>query len=236
MPTEFDGYADDYGELLDDPIRRAFAGKQEFFHLRKLKVFRRFLARRGVAAKTVSWVDIGCGRGDLLRLGGGDFGGAYGCDVSRDMLKYCGGLDVRLQETPGRLPFPDHFANFATAVCVYHHIDLGRRKAFTEEAVRILKPGGIFCIIEHNPFNLLTQIIVRNTPVDARAHLLTSGASWRLLTGQNMRILDQQYFLWLPEPLYRRFSFLEDCLSGVPLGGQYAVFGEKPTLSDHGLQ
>jgi hypothetical protein len=39
-----------------------------------------------------------------------------------------------------------------------------------------------------------------------------------------------RYFLYFPEPMYRRAAHrLEYLLRGVPLGGQYAIFGTKPS-------
>jgi len=77
---EFDRYADQYSALLADPLRDRFAEK-EFFHERKLLLIREFFRDFGLVAKHSSWVDIGCGQGDLLKLGMSDFGSAAGCDV-----------------------------------------------------------------------------------------------------------------------------------------------------------
>jgi SAM-dependent methyltransferase len=226
MNPEFDQYADQYWKLLADPLRDGFAEKG-FFHARKLLLIREFVQRCGWDPKGSNWVDIGCGRGDLLKLGKADFGQAMGCDVSPAMLGGCDGFDVRLQERDDALPFPDRFAGLATAVCVYHHVPPSRRAAFTREAVRILKPGGHLCVIEHNPINPLTQIIVRRSPVDIDARLLGVAETCRLLEGQNLRIESVQHFLFLPEVLFRRFGCIEKWLSWLPFGGQYAVFARR---------
>jgi len=42
-----------------------------------------------------------------------------------------------------------------------------------------------------------------------------------------LEIVSTEYFLYLPERLYRRMSALESMLRWLPLGGQYAVFGRK---------
>jgi SAM-dependent methyltransferase len=227
MSPEFDTYAEEYQKLLADPLRDGF-GEARFFHERKLSLLREFVRRRGWEPKRATWVDIGCGRGDLLKLGQAGFGVALGCDVSPAMLGACDGLQVQRQEQDDVLPFADRFADLATAVCVYHHIPPSKRAGFTREAARILKPGGCLCIIEHNPTNPITRMIVRRSPVDVDAQLLGVTDTCRLLEGQNLRIEAVQHFLFFPEFLFRKLGFVEAWLTWLPLGGQYAVFARVP--------
>jgi len=221
--AEFDDYAEQYTTLLADPLRDRFANN-DFFHRRKFMLIREFFRRSGLNAKQSSWVDIGCGQGELLRLGMAEFGSSTGCDVSPAMLRGCEGLTVLRQEQDDVLPFADGFADFATAVCVYHHVPLSKRAALTREAARVLKPGGTFCIIEHNPMNPVTRTVVKRSPVDRDALLLGIRETRRLLEEQRFRIVWERYFLFLPELLYRRIGFAERGLARVPFGGQYAVF------------
>jgi SAM-dependent methyltransferase len=223
VKPEFDSYAGQYDTLLSDSLREGFAVKS-FFHQRKLIVIREFFRRRGLNPKECSWVDIGCGQGDLLKLGMGDFAQTVGCDVSSAMLDTCEGLEVRHQERDDVLPFADRFADLATAVCVYHHVPPSGRAALTCEARRILKAGGTFCIIEHNPLNPITRMIVKRSPVDLDAQLLGVSETCRLLEEQKFRIVRVEHFLFLPELLFRKVGYLESWLTWLPLGGQYAVF------------
>jgi hypothetical protein len=43
-----------------------------------------------------------------------------------------------------------------------------------KEIQRVLRPGGVFSLIEHNPLNPVTRLIVSRTPVDGNAKLLTA--------------------------------------------------------------
>ena len=224
---EFDRYADRYEELLRDPIRDRFAGDSAFFMTRKWELLEAFLHRDNPARSGGKWLDVGCGKGDLLRLGKHDFARATGCDLSVEMLQACAGLDVHQQVEPTRLPFPANDYDLVTAVCVYHHVLPEERAELTTEVMRIVKPGGLACIIEHNPFNPATQMIVRRTPVDADARLLTASSARRLLAEAGFSILRTEYFLYFPESLYRRFSRVEAWLSRIAAGGQYAVFARK---------
>jgi SAM-dependent methyltransferase len=227
MEPEFDRYAEKYRELMRDPIRDAFAAGSDFFHARKWWLLRDFLERRGALTKSWRWLDIGSGKGELLRLGREAFAQVAGCDLSAAMIEGCSDLPVRLQENPLALPFPDGSFDFLTAVCVYHHVEPKDRAALTAEVRRVLAPGGVFAIIEHNPLNPATRLIVSRTPVDANAKLLTAGEAESLLRGAGLTPFEKSYFLYLPERLYRRFGIVEDWLKRIPGGGQYAVFGSK---------
>jgi SAM-dependent methyltransferase len=172
-------------------------------------------------------LDVGCGRGEMLRLGSAAFGEARGCDLSAEMIRAASDLNVTIQPESTRLPFEDARFDLITAVCVYHHVELAERDALTSEIARLLRPNGTACIIEHNPFNPATQWIVRRTPVDADAKLLTAGATRRLLARAGLKSAATRYFLYFPEKIYHRLRGWEGALAAVPLGGQYAVFARN---------
>jgi len=225
--TTFDRYAGDYADLLHDPIRERFAAGNHFFFERKIQVICRFFKTVGIESRNLDWLDVGCGQGDMLRLGKPLFRSAAGCDPSEGMLQACAGLNVRKQESPKKLPFDDGHFDFLTAVCVYHHVPYGDRPRLTKEALRVLKPGGILCITEHNPWNIVTRIIVSRTRVDADANLLTPGETRRVLSNMGMEILRTDYFLLFPERIHRYVAPIEDGLCRFALGGQYSVFARR---------
>jgi len=227
MSSEFDSYSARYAELLKDPLRDGFASAA-FFHARKWILIDEYWRRRGRALSAIDWLDIGCGQGDLLRLGAGQFRSAAGCDPSKEMLRPLAGAVLKHQESPASLPFADGNFDFATAVCVYHHVDAGLQPQLTAEAARVLRPGGVLALIEHNPWNPLTRAIVRRSPVDVDAHLLTAGRCRELARGAGLEAPATEYFLYLPEFLFRHVGAVERALRGFPLGGQYAVFARKP--------
>jgi SAM-dependent methyltransferase len=143
------------------------------------------------------------------------------------MIRGCADLPVRLQENPLAIPFPNESFEFATAVCVYHHVEPRDRAALTAEVRRVLTPGGLFVLIEHNPLNPATRLIVSRAPIDANAKLLRAGEAESLLRGNGLTPIEKAYFLYLPERLYHRFGVVEDWLNRIPAGGQYAVFCSK---------
>lgn len=227
MPQEFDQYANEYEELLRDPIREKFAPGSKFFSDRKWKLIQDFFARQNRPLSVLRWLDVGCGKGELLRMGKGIFGQIAGCDLSQEMMVSGGDLDICLQPDPDRLPFADGSFDFLTAVCVFHHVEPGTRLALVNEMKRVLAPGGILGIFEHNPFNPTTRLIVSRTPVDQNAILLRAGETEGLMRKAALQEVETEYFLYLPEQFYNRIPWMEAALRSVPLGGQYATFGRN---------
>ena len=182
-PPEFDQYALSYPESLNDPIRNRFALDPLHFHRRKWYLIRSVLKRFEVATEDQSWLDVGCGQGQLLDLAGGHFRRAVGCDPSTVMLPDHAPFTVCEQVSPVELPFDDGSFDFVTAVCVYHHVHGGARTDLTNEIKRVLAPGGLCCIIEHNPLNPATQVIVRRCAVDVDARTSFRACGFRPASG-----------------------------------------------------
>jgi SAM-dependent methyltransferase len=227
MSTEFDQYAGAYPELLRDPIRDRFANRSQLFHERKLALILDFLARHNIAPEKLSWLDVGCGGGDLLDLGASKFQRAVGCDPSVKMAERCASAEVFTQTSPTELPFSDSSFAFVTAACVYHHVSRESRHALTTSIYRVLEPNGIFCMLEHNPWNPITQLIVKRCRVDQDADLLTSSQAVKTMQASNFDVLETSYFLYFPERIFHRARWLEGFLRRWPLGGQFAIFGRK---------
>jgi SAM-dependent methyltransferase len=228
MEPEFDGLSDEYERLLRDPIRDRFMGAaSDFFHIRKRDLIREYFHRQGRDSGQLAFLDVGCGKGELLTLLKDDFVQSAGCDPSGGMLggSFSKEIETRLQPAADKIPYDDATFDFVTAVCVYHHVPPALRDKLTMEVRRVLKPNGIFAIIEHNPYNPVTKLVTSRTPVDADAILLTRGETRSILRRAAFRIEYQPFFLFLPKSLYSKIGALEGALRSVPLGGQYAVFG-----------
>jgi SAM-dependent methyltransferase len=229
---EFDDFSESYEQLATHPLRDRFAsGGSEFFHVRKRDLIRAYFRHRQTDTGKLAYLDLGCGKGELASLLRNDFARVAGCDPSAGMLKagelVTKGIETRVQDDPGQIPFEGAEFDFVTAVCVFHHVPPLARAALVRESRRVLKPGGTLAIIEHNPYNPITRLLVSRIPVDADAILLRPAETRRLFREAGLTIDDQQYFLYFPASLYRRLSPLESALAKVPLGGQYAVFGRS---------
>jgi len=246
ITPEFDSYSASYEGLLKDPIGdgfagdgfagdgfagdgfagNGFAGNSLFFHLRKRALVRDYFTNSGVDAKHLRYFDVGCGKGKLLTLLAGRSSSAAGCDPSTGMLGAAPGVDDRVQQHPARIPFGDGQFDFITAVCVHHHVPPPLRAALRAEIKRLLKPGGVFAIIEHNPSDPATCLIVSRLPINANAILLRASDTRSLMRQAGLSINRPSYFLYFPEKLYAVARFLENLLRRLPLGDQYADSGQ----------
>lgn len=226
---EFDRYSESYFDLLQDPIRERFTGSHpEFFQVRKAELVLDYFRRRKLDTSQMHYLDVGCGQGDLLRILQPSFGYVAGCDPSAGMIAAVREVDARLQTDENMLPFPDDSFDFVTASGVFHHVPPQHRSTLVNEVSRVMKPGGTFAIIEHNPINPITRLIVSRAPVDVDAVLMTSSQVKSLFRSAELTVDEQRYFLYLPMRLYEHGGrFIENVLGKIPMGGQYAVFGRK---------
>jgi SAM-dependent methyltransferase len=224
---EFDRYAPSYADLLNDPARNRFASDPLHFHRRKWLLIESLLKRFAVSPATQSWLDVGCGQGQLLELAGSNFKQATGCDPSAIMLSANQAFTVRQQSSPVELPFPDGSFDLVTAVCVFHHVHGKDRTLLTDEIKRVLAPGGLCCIIEHNPRNPVTRAIVRRCAVDVDAELLPAQTTVELFRNSGLQPLTTDYFLYVPESLFPTVGIVERLLRRIPLGGQYASVARR---------
>jgi SAM-dependent methyltransferase len=215
--------------LLDDPLRSRFTSDPIHFHRRKWILIERLLKRAGVTPEALRWLDVGCGRGELLKLAGSNFAVAAGCDPSVAMLPVNAPYKIYVQKSFVELPFQDNSFDFVTAVCVFHHVHGEDRRLLMNEIRRVLTPQGLCCIIEHNPWNPVARAIVKRCPVDVDAELLNAREASKLLMASGFVRLRREYFLYLPEGLFHHFSAIERVLSKLPLGGQYAVLAQTPS-------
>jgi SAM-dependent methyltransferase len=229
---EFDQYASSYADLLEDPLRNHFSRDPLHFHRRKWLLLQRLLNRAKVSIAKQRWLDVGCGRGELLDLAGHNFAQATGCDPSEEMISQSDSFRRRHQPSLSQLPFEDASVDFVTAVCVYHHVHGAARVSLSKEIWRVLAPGGLCCIIEHNPLNPFTRAIVRRCLVDVDAELLTVHETATIVVSVGFETPAVDYFLYFPEKLFNRVGWTETMLSRIPLGGQYALVARKPDLGE----
>ncbi|HEX4149062.1 MAG TPA: class I SAM-dependent methyltransferase, partial [Pirellulales bacterium] len=177
-----------------------------------------------------------CGAGLFLRrLRHHSFAGRLqGCDVSAEMLAeaakaWTSGPRPPLDHfLPPQLPYADRQFDIVVASAVLHHVPPAEREPVYREIARVLAPGGRFYVFEHNPLNPLTQWVVRHTPIDRHAILLHSGDVKRGMTRSGLARPRSRWLMFVP-PRWQTLASLEHWLAWLPLGGQYAVTGEKPT-------
>jgi SAM-dependent methyltransferase len=125
-----------------------------------------------------------------------------------------------------RLPFDDGAFDLVLTICVLHHVPPTQWPSFTAELVRVVAPGGVVTIIEHNPLNPLTRRAVNVCEFDEDAVLVSHRRAGRLLEAAGAGPVEIHHFLF--SPLAGRLgSGLDRALAAVPFGGQYAAVARR---------
>ena len=128
--------------------------------------------------------------------------------------------------SPGPLPFRDESFDTITVSCVFHHIIPADRGAVARDLVRVLKPGGLLAVFEHNPWNPLTRMIVSRCALDENAILLTAGECRNLWLRAGTVSCGVAFFLFFP-PRWKVLWPVEDVLAWLPAGAQYVIHARR---------
>ena len=225
MAELFDGYRSNYRDVVQSSID--FSGLPHHFFMRaKADLFRELIQQRLGAEKPVV-LDAGCGIGSFHPLLRGMVGRLSGIDVSSACIAQAraDNRDVEYREFDGKsFPFDDGSFDLVTAICVMHHIAPAEWAHFMSEMRRVVRPSGLVCVIEHNPYNPLTRLAVARCEFDRDAVLLSAGTIRKLMARGGLREIGARHFLLLPwrtKPARR----IEDALGNLPFGAQYVAFG-----------
>lgn len=178
----------------------------------------------------LSMLDVGCGVGLAERFLVSRVGCVVAGDVSGPMVEEARRFVPGVEFThlpPHGLPYDEQVFDVQFCYCVYHHVPVHERPAMVAELVRVVRPGGLLFVFEHNPYNPVTRRIVAGCRFDRDAVLLTPRETRELLAGAGLDVVDQRYYVFFPKILgfLRR---IEPWLGWLPLGGQYYVVARKP--------
>jgi 2-polyprenyl-3-methyl-5-hydroxy-6-metoxy-1,4-benzoquinol methylase len=122
----------------------------------------------------------------------------------------------------GESPFEDGTFDVVVVCSVLHHVEPMLRFLAYEDIARLLKPGGHVCVFEHNPYNPVTQWVVRHTSIDRNAVLLRPAEVRASLANAGITRAETHYLMFAP-PKLKFCRMLDRVLSWLPLGAQYAV-------------
>lgn len=224
--AQFDAYAGSYADEVNRSL--AFLGlKVDYFTRVKAGFLLDLLAAHFGATRAVRLLDIGCGTGLLHPLIAGHVGSLAGTDVSADCLAEAATRSPRVGYRAydgARLPYADASFDAAVTICVMHHVPPARWPAFAAEMKRVLRPGGLALVFEHNPRNPLTRRVVSNCAFDADAVLLAQPRTRALLTDAGFAEVGSRSILSVPSfgPATRAF---DRALGRLTLGAQYYARG-----------
>jgi SAM-dependent methyltransferase len=209
----------------------AFSGvNQDFFTLGKARHLVEVLRRRGFDPLSTRLLDIGCGVGLIHKHLTAMLGTIHGIDVALDALHAAqlANPGATYEAYDGRrLPVADGSFDAAMTICVMHHVPPKQWLDFVADALRALKPGGLFVVFEHNPWNPLTRLAVARCPFDFDAVLLSPPKLAGLMREAGFAEVAREFLFFTP---FKGEGVVaaEARLRWLPLGAQYAAVGHKP--------
>lgn len=228
MTADFDRHARTYADEVSSSV--AFSGKDVGFFARRkahhlLDLTRRHFGDPG----QVTALDIGCGVGVTDAELAPALGRLHGIDVARDAVAEAAERNPTVSYTTydgETLPYADGSFDLAFAICVLHHVEPPDRVAFTAEIARVVRPGGLLAIFEHNPYNPLTRVAVSRCEFDEGVQLLSRTEVANLTKGAGLEQVEASYILFLP--VDGRWSEAVDrACRWLPLGSQHYVAAER---------
>ena len=224
----FDKFATEYRQLHTQNIS-ASGEAPEYFAAYKMRDFSALVAELGADA-TGTYLDYGSGVGASIKSFQEHLPGArlVCADVSLKSLNLSreshGDGQRYLHVTEDGLDLEPQSLDGAFACCVFHHIPADQHQAALQDLRRVLKPGALLMIYEHNPFNPWTVRAVNTCPLDENAALIRGGEMRRRCTLAGFRDTRLDDCVFFPGAL-RSLRFAEDGLRWLPLGAQYSVVG-----------
>lgn len=223
--SQFDRFADEYHALQAASVRLSGEGPEYFWRYKVVDLARE-CARSGVQAGAV--LDFGAGVGNSVPYLREHFPASrIAClDVSRRSLavgaRRFPGLAEFTWFDGGRVPFDDDAFDAAFVACVLHHVEAAEHTRILGELRRVVRPGGVVMVYEHNPYNPLTRKVVRECAYDEGAILMTPRTLVERFHAAGMRRTEIRHRVFFPHML-AALRPLEGVLGWLPLGAQYYV-------------
>ena len=223
---EFDTFITDYRTNQDQHVALSGESGAFFAQYKIQKLYEWFPAYRH---KPISILDFGCGDGLMteLTLKAIPQAEAFGIDPSAKSIEEA----QRNFKAPhffwfdgATAPFANNSMDLIFAAGVFHHIPFEQHKTCIDEIFRVLKPGGSFVLFELNPFNPLTQLTFRRSPVDRNATMLFPHYARKIVAAHGSA--QTKYYCFFPR-FARKLRFLEPYMAWFGLGALYAVIIKK---------
>ncbi len=223
--AEFDLFASRYDRLLDENLRRSGETAADFTRARL-----RYLSRR-LPLLPSRVMDFGAGIGlaipHLLSA-------LPGCTVTAVDISPASVhvATERFQDDPRvtvklRSEFtPAGEFDMVYASGVFHHIEPDARLEEAKFVLEVLRPGGVFVLAEHNPWNPVTRRLVGACAFDEMARLIRPSHARTLLRQAGFVNCRLDYTGFFSGPL-KRLRPMERFLHLLPAGAQYVVIGRR---------
>lgn len=227
---EFDAYAENYDEALNQGLKLSGEGK-EYFAEGRVQWLRGLFAKLGVSPQ--SCLDFGCGTGTSAPYLTEGLGVKryVGYDPSSDSIRQAkeafGDLGSFVFESGEVEP---ESLDMAFTNGVFHHILPSDRPECVRLVFEALRPGGVFAFWENNRWNPMVHLIMSRVPFDRDAQMLFPHQARKLLRAAGFEIDGTDYLFVFPSVL-SALRGIEPAMCKLPLGGQYLVLARKPGAS-----
>lgn len=223
--VDFNETKNNYKSQIEKVI--AFSGQGlDFFTQIKAECLRCIFEFHGLHQLKI--LDVGSGHGYIHKYLL-DFGCEInGIEVAKEVLPLAKKLNPRADYSyfdGHSIPFKKSNFDVVIAISVMHHVKPDNWQNLVNEMRRVLKPGGIIVIFEHNPWNPITRYIVANNSIDEDAILLKPNITQKLLRKSGFLNIKTRYIIFTPFS-GSFFRFLDNILRRLPLGAQYYTIGK----------
>jgi SAM-dependent methyltransferase len=227
--TEFDRYADTYLKVHAENIK-VTGEPPAYFAEYKIADLAQYLSKAQTTPRHIT--DFGSGIGNSIPFFREYFPAADLTCVDESTRS----IDVAQSRFPGdetfvlvrsgRIPIEDASQDVVFSANVFHHIDHDQHQVWLKELLRIVKPGGLLAIYEHNPLNPLTVRAVDTCPFDQNAELIASWKFRRACSQAGWSRARTDYRLFFPHAL-SGLRWMEPKLGWLCLGAQYRLLATR---------
>ncbi|MGV8834209.1 MAG: class I SAM-dependent methyltransferase [Devosia sp.] len=228
VADDFDRLTESYEKEIGQSL--AFSGMEHQFFIDKKRDMLLALAEAqcGDVSK-LDVLDLGCGLGGYHPGLKDVFATLHGTDVSKASVDMAAKRHPWVQYSSydgKRLPYDDNSFDAVFTITVMHHVPPEQWPAFVAEMHRVLKPGGIGMVFEHNPYNPATQYIVRSCVIDKDAVLLKPYVTRRLFRDAGFADVVTRAMFTVP-PKGDFLSAVDAAFGFLPIGAQYYLKATK---------
>ncbi|OGW92216.1 MAG: hypothetical protein A3E74_03985, partial [Omnitrophica bacterium RIFCSPHIGHO2_12_FULL_44_12] len=228
IKAEFDVHANEYENELNRWLNQRFGTSKTYVNRAKAQELITLLKlnKDSNALGKLLCLDVGCGTGAIASYLCQNNIKTIGVDLSYHMIQSgqkCAPNQAQCIVSPStRLPFESGFFDCCYTVCLFHHLSEPDQIKTLREMKRVTKRGGLVTIFEHNPYNPVSQLIVKLSPLDKNVRLLTKSKVNQLFSETGIQTVLQKYILFFPE-FMSKLNYLETYMNQWPMGCQYLV-------------
>lgn len=221
----FDKHAENYREKHDKSVEMSGADSDYFSEYKIIE-----LLKFENSTNALKILDFGCGDGNSSVYIRKHFPNIeiFGVDVSDDSILIANQKNIKnaifKTYNGDKLSFEDLEFDLVFTSMVFHHIEHKLHEDILKEIHRVLKKGGRFYNFEHNPFNPMTQKVVRECEFDDDAVLLKPSYNKKITNSVGLEVDKLNFTLFFPRhKLFKIFLGLEKMLTWCPVGAQYYI-------------